>query len=88
MPGSGAVLDLRRPFPDGDGIDDLTTGMSAITEVPRAADPPLGAQVLNQLFFQHSAGLNEQAAVNGFVGHAQGLILWILLFQPSGNLLG
>jgi hypothetical protein len=50
MPGNGAVLDLRRRFPDGDGIDDLTTVMSAITGVPRAADPPLGAQVLNQLF--------------------------------------
>jgi len=40
------------------------TVMSAITGVPRAADPPLGAQVLYQLFFQHSAGLNEQAAVS------------------------
>jgi hypothetical protein len=61
--------------------------MSAITGVPRAADPPLGAQVLNQLFFQHSAGLNEQAAVNGFVGHAQASVLGILILQPSGNLL-
>src|SRR5579862_9759967 len=53
MPRNGAVLDLRRPFPDGDGIDDLTTVMSAVTGVPRAADSPLGTQVLNQLFFQH-----------------------------------
>jgi len=55
----------------------LTTVMSAITGVPRAADPPLGTQVLHQLFFQHSAGLNEQAAVNGFVGHAQASVLGI-----------
>ncbi len=39
-------------------------------------------------FFQHSAGLNEQAAVDGFVGHAQALVIRILGLQPSGNLLG
>src|SRR5579863_4568594 len=38
MPGNGAVLDLRRPFPEGDGID-------AIMGVPRAGDPPLGSQM-------------------------------------------
>ena len=51
MTGDGAVFDFCGPFPDGDGIDDLTTVMSAITGVPRAADPPLGPQVLHQLFF-------------------------------------
>jgi hypothetical protein len=68
-------------------IDDLTTVMSAIPGVPRAADPPLGTQVLHQLFFQHSAGLNEQAAVNRFVRHAQALVFRVVLLQPSGNLL-
>jgi hypothetical protein len=46
----------------------LTTVMSAITGVPRAADPPLGTQVLHQLFFQHSAGLmcaNDRAHAEG-----------------------
>ena len=28
----------------------------------------------HQLFFQHSTGLNEQAAVNGLVGHAHALV--------------
>jgi hypothetical protein len=55
--------------------------------VPRAADPPLGPKVLHQLLFQHSAGLDEQAAVNGFVGHAQALVIGILRLQPDGNLL-
>jgi hypothetical protein len=54
---------------------------------PRAADPPLRPQVPHQLLFQHSAGLNEQATVNGFVGHAQASVLGILILQPSGNLL-
>jgi len=87
MTWNGPVFDIRRPFPDGDGIDDLTTVISAITRMPRPADPPLGSQVLNELFFQHSSRLNEQATVHGFVGHAQALVLGILDLQPSGNLL-
>ena len=39
-----------------------------------------------QLLFQHSAGLKEQAAGNGFVRHAQASVLGILILQPSGNL--
>src|ERR1700740_2345005 len=54
----------------------------------RAAHAALRAQLVQQLFFQHSAGLNEQAAVDGFVGHAQALVIRILGLQPSGNLLG
>src|SRR5882724_7224233 len=87
MTGNGSVLDLGGLFPDGNGIDDLTTVVSAITGVPRAADPPLRRQVLHQLLLQPSAGLNEQAATDGFVRHAQALILGILPLQPSGNLL-
>ncbi|HEY6385010.1 MAG TPA: hypothetical protein VIX91_04935, partial [Candidatus Acidoferrum sp.] len=33
----------------------------------RAAYAALGSQVCNQLLFQHSAGLDEQATVNGLV---------------------
>src|ERR1700722_3987674 len=86
MAGNGAVLDFCGPFPNGDGIDDLTTAVSTDTRMPRAAYAPLGSKVLNQLFFQHSSRLNEQAAVNGFVRHAHALVLGILNLQPSGNL--
>src|SRR5580704_10820359 len=44
--------------------------------------------MLQQLLFQGSTGLNEQAAVNGFLGHTHALIIGILGFQPAGNLLG
>ena len=37
--------------------------------------------------FQCSPGLNEQATVNRFVGHAQALAIGILVLQPPGNLL-
>src|ERR1700730_1851289 len=85
MTGDGAVLDFSGPFPNGDGIDDLTTAVSTDTRMPRAADLPLGPQVLNQLFFQPSARLNEQAAINRFVRHAHALVLGILVLQPSGK---
>ena len=62
--------------------------MSVNAGVPRAAHAPLRSQVVHQLFFQYSPRLNEQAAVNGFVGHAHALVIGILALQPSGNLLG
>jgi hypothetical protein len=86
MAGDGAVFDFSGPLPDGDGIDDLTTAVSAITGLLRAAYKPLGPKVPNQLFLQHSSRLDEQAAVNGLVGHAHTLVIGILVLQPSGNL--
>src|SRR5271154_4115479 len=52
----------------------------------RAAHAPLRPQVAHQLFFQCAPGLNEQATVNRFVGHAQPLVVGILVLQPPGNL--
>ncbi len=57
--GNGAVLNLCRPLTNGDGINDLTLGLSTSPGVHGAADKPLGSQVLNQLFLQHSACLDE-----------------------------
>src|SRR6202047_3823917 len=82
----GAVLNFSGPLPDGDGICDLTARVSKDTRVLRAAYATLGSQVPQQLLLQHSSRLNEQATVNGFVGHAQALVIGILGFQPSGNL--
>src|ERR1700730_8281508 len=86
MTRNGAVLDLGGSFSNGNGVDDLATAVSTITRVPRAADSPLESKMLNQLLFQHSSRLNEQAAVNRFVGHAHALVLGIPPLQPSGNL--
>src|SRR3974390_1407296 len=81
-----SVFRLRRSFADGDGIDDPALGVSVNAGVPRAAHVPLRSQLVQQLFFQYSPRLNEQAAVNGLVGHAHALFIGILLFQPSGDL--
>jgi hypothetical protein len=51
MAGDGAVLDLCGPFSHGDGIDNLTAGLSSDTRVPRATDTPLG------LFVRHAHAL-------------------------------
>src|SRR5258708_8846645 len=82
----GAVLNFSGPFPDGEGICNLAERVFKDASVLRAAYATLGAQVPKQLFLQHSSRLNEQATVNGFVGHAQALVIGILDFQPSGNL--
>ncbi|RZU40803.1 hypothetical protein BDD14_2287 [Edaphobacter modestus] len=34
MTGNGAVFNFCRSFPNGDGIDDLTSGLSASPRVP------------------------------------------------------
>jgi hypothetical protein len=51
MSGDGAILDLCGSFPNGNGVDDLTLVVPAITRVAGAANPPLEAKMLNQLFF-------------------------------------
>src|SRR5450755_607769 len=87
MTGNGSVFYFRRSLADRNGVDDLALGVSVNAGVPRAADTPFRAQVLNQLLFQHSTRLYEQAAINRFVGHLHRLVLGILALQPSGNLL-
>src|SRR5712692_4397968 len=74
----GAVLNFSGPFPDGNGIYDLTTRVPKDTRVLRTADAALGPQMSNQLFFQRSPRLNEQTTVNGLVGYAQALVIGIL----------
>ncbi len=59
MTRNGAVFNLCRSFPNGDGINDLTLGLSTSPGVHGAADKPLGPQVLNQLFLQHASCLDE-----------------------------
>ena len=86
MTGDSSILDFRRPFPDRNGIDDLALRCPLMLECCERRMRRLDRRCSNQLLFQHSARLNEQAAVNGFVGHAQALVVGILGLQPSGNL--
>src|SRR6516165_4284191 len=73
-----SISRLRRSFADGNRIHDLPPGVSMLAGMARATHAPLRPQVVQQLFFQYSTRLNEQAAVNGFVGHAHALVMGIL----------
>src|SRR5215472_11910491 len=68
MAGNGSVFRLRRSFPNRDGIDDLTPGLSVFAGMARAAHASFRPQVIHKRFFQYSSRLNEQAAVDGLVG--------------------
>src|SRR6201987_3465358 len=51
---------VRTALPWALGIAEvLALGVSVNAGMPRAADPPLGAKVLNQLLFQRSSRLQE-----------------------------
>ena len=54
----------------------------------RPTHAALCAQMSDQLFFKHSASLNEKAAIDGFVGHARVLVVGVLIFEPARDLLG
>src|ERR1019366_4017384 len=87
MTWDGSIFDFCWALANGNSIDDLTARMPVNAGVPRAADPPLGSQMPHQLLFQRTPRLNEQAAINRFVRHAQALVVGMLTLQPSGNLL-
>lgn len=43
--------------------------------------------MLDQHFFQYTARLNKQTAIDGFVGHVQRLVIGKRPFQPTSYLL-
>ena len=67
MARNGAILRLCRSFADRHHIEDLP--LSGLD--PRAfgvAHLPPRAQVSGQFLLQHAAGLDEETAIDGFVG--------------------
>jgi hypothetical protein len=85
--GNGAIFDFGWPFANGDRIDNLAARVPVNTGMARAADPPLGSQMPHQFLFQRSPRLYEQTPIDGFVRHAQALVVRVLHLQPPGNLL-
>jgi len=61
------IFNRCRSFSDGYGILDLAEPVPFQAGVPGAADRAFRSQVLKQLFFQHAARLNEQAAIDRLV---------------------
>lgn len=77
------VFHFSRPLSNRNRVNNLTAVLTIDTGVARMATYPLGAQVVHQLFFQHSAGLNEQTAVNRFVRHLHALVIGEGFFEPA-----
>ena len=86
--GDGAVLDGGRTFPDRDRILDLTKPVALQAGMTGAADGACCPQVRQQLFLQHTAGLDKQASVDRLVRHARALVIRMLALQPTRDLLG
>jgi hypothetical protein len=63
----GAIFNGCRSFADRHGILDLAELVPLQAGVPGAADGASCSKVLQQLFFQHPARLNEQAAIDRLV---------------------
>jgi hypothetical protein len=61
------IFNRCRSFSDGYGILDLAEPVPFQAGVPGAADRAFRFQALKQLFFQHAARLNEQAAIDRLV---------------------
>lgn len=87
MSGDGAIFHFGRTLPDRDRIHDAS-GLSFGGGRPRSADPPARTKVGHQIFLERAAGLDEQAAIDRFMGHPQSLIMRILLLKPACDLLG
>jgi hypothetical protein len=73
IPCTVGVIGTTGPFADRDGLRDLTAPVFKDTRVLRPAYAALGSQVVQQLLLQRTTGLNEQASVNGFLGHTHAL---------------
>ena len=61
------IFDRRWSFADGYGVLDLAESVSFHAGVPGSRDRAPRPQVLKKLLFQHSARLNEQAAIDRLV---------------------
>ena len=88
MPGYCAIFDGGGPVLNRDGIRDCPQSLSLQTRMFRVANSLLGYQAGLQLLFKDASGLNIQAAIDGFVGHAGFFSFRMVSLQPPGDLLG
>jgi len=87
VPWDSPVGCLGGPFTNRHGIDNLTPWLPSRTGVLGASEFAPRPQMLPQLLIENAAGLDEQALVDGFVGHVH-LGVTGALAEPARNLLG
>jgi len=86
VPRHGTILGLGRALSDRDRVDDL-----AQTDLRGPAlglaHLPSAAKLRHEPLPQYAPALNEQAAIDRFVGHLHVLIGRVLALEPPGDLL-
>ena len=80
------VLCLGRTFADRHRLGDPAMIGRLLRVMARTAHPAGASQVLQQLFLQGTAGLDEECAINRLVGHLARLVLRIRALEPPGHL--
>jgi hypothetical protein len=88
MTGDSTVLDFRWTFADRDRVDDLTSCLTRSAGVLCVPHNTPRAKMPDQFPLQDAAGLDEQTAVNCFVGHPHAPIVCKVHLEPTRNLLG
>jgi hypothetical protein len=69
-----AIFDKRRAFADRHCVGDLPMDCGLLRVMARASHAARAPQVLEQFLFQRTARLNEETAVDRFVGHLPALV--------------
>ena len=64
MARNGAVFNLSRAIPDGDGINNLTSGLIACAGCFTTPHDPAAAQMGQKFLLENATRLNEQAFVD------------------------
>jgi len=85
MPGHGSVFGLGGTFADRYGFGDPAMVGGLLRVMARAAHPAAAPQVLQQLFLQRSARLDEERAIDRLVGHLVRLVLRVRALERCNS---
>lgn len=81
------IFSRGRTLADRYRANDPAVIVSLLRVVARTAHDSRAPQMFQQLLFQGASGLNEEAAINGFVWYLECLVARVRTLQPSGDLL-
>jgi hypothetical protein len=87
MAWNATLLDFSGTLSDGNRIDDLSR-RPAWGATFRIAHTPPCPKMSDQLFFEHSASLNKQIAIDSFVGQPQAFVGRKCSLEPPRHLFG
>ncbi len=85
--GHRTVLNRGRPLADRYRAGNAAVGIRLLRMTTPAAHHPGTPQMLQQLFLQGPAGLDEEASVDRLVRHLVVLVVRIRVLEPAGDLL-